>query len=387
MNERYNQRGVSASKEDVHNAIKNIDKGIFPNAFCKVIPDILGGDPEYCNIMHADGAGTKSSLAYLYWKETGDLSVWRGIAQDAIVMNTDDLLCIGATDKILLSSTIGRNKNLVPGEVISAIINGTEEVLEMLRNFGVTIYSTGGETADVGDLVRTIIVDSTVTCRMKRSEVITNEKIKAGQVIVAFASFGQASYETEYNGGMGSNGLTSARHDVFSKLLSEKYPESFDPSVPKELVYSGSKKLTDAYEGVPVNVGKLVLSPTRTYAPIVKEVLKNYLDVVGGIIHCSGGAQTKILHFINDLHIIKDNLFDTPPLFKLIQEESGTDWKEMYKVFNMGHRLEIYIDEQYANDLIAIGKSFNIDTKIIGRVEKSEGKKVTITHQGNTYTY
>lgn len=387
MDERYNQRGVSASKEDVHNAIKNIDKGIFPNAFCKVIPDILGGDPDYCNIMHADGAGTKSSLAYLYWKETGDLSVWKGIAQDAIVMNTDDLLCIGATDKILLSSTIGRNKNLVPGEVISAIINGTEEVLEMLRNFGVNIFSTGGETADVGDLVRTIIVDSTVTCRMKRSEVITNEKIKAGQVIVGFASYGQASYETEYNGGMGSNGLTSARHDVFSKLLSEKYPESFDPSVPKELVYSGSRKLTDSYEGVPVNVGKLVLSPTRTYAPVVKEILRNHLDQIGGIIHCSGGAQTKILHFVNDLHIIKDNLFDVPPLFRLIREESGTDWKEMYKVFNMGHRLEVYIDEQYAEDLIAIGKSFNIETKIIGRVEKSEGKKVTIVHQGNTYQY
>ncbi len=387
MNDRYMQRGVSSSKEDVHNAIKNIDKGIFPNAFCKVIPDILGGDPEYCNIMHADGAGTKSSLAYLYWKETGDMSVWKGIAQDAIVMNTDDLLCIGATDKILLSSTIGRNKNLVPGEVISAIINGTEEVLEMLRSFGVDIYSTGGETADVGDLVRTLIVDSTVTCRMKRSDVITNEKIKAGQVIVGFASFGQATYETEYNGGMGSNGLTSARHDVFSKLLAQKYPESFDPSVPENLVYSGSKKLTDNYEGVPLNVGKLVLSPTRTYAPIVKAVLTNYLDVVGGIIHCSGGAQTKILHFVNDLHIIKDNLFDTPPLFELIQKESGTDWKEMYKVFNMGHRLEIYIDEKYANELIAIGKSFNVDAKIIGRVEKSEGKKVTITHQGNTYTY
>ena len=387
MSDRYMQRGVSASKEDVHNAIKNIDKGIFPNAFCKVIPDILGGDPEYCNIMHADGAGTKSSLAYLYWKETGDISVWKGIAQDAIVMNTDDLLCIGATDKILLSSTIGRNKNLVSGEVISAIINGTEEVLEMLRSFGVNIFSTGGETADVGDLVRTIIVDSTVTCRMKRSEVITNEKIKAGQVIVGFASFGQASYETEYNGGMGSNGLTSARHDVFSKLLSEKYPESFDPSVPKELIYSGSRKLTDSYEGVPLNIGKLVLSPTRTYAPIVKEILKNYLEVVGGIIHCSGGAQTKILHFVNDLHIIKDNLFETPPLFKLIQQESGTDWKEMYKVFNMGHRLEVYIDEKYANDLISIGKSFNIDTKIIGRVEKAEGKKVTIFHNGTTYTY
>jgi phosphoribosylformylglycinamidine cyclo-ligase len=387
MSDRYMKRGVSASKEDVHNAIKNIDKGIFPNAFCKVIPDILGGDPEYCNIMHADGAGTKSSLAYLYWKETGDISVWKGIAQDAIVMNTDDLLCIGATDQILLSSTIGRNKNLVPGEVISAIINGTEEVLEMLRSFGMNIFSTGGETADVGDLVRTIIVDSTVTCRMKRSEVITNENIKAGQVIVGFASFGQASYETEYNGGMGSNGLTSARHDVFSKFLAEKYPESFDPSVPKELIYSGSRKLTDSYEGVPLNVGKLVLSPTRTYAPIVKEILKNYQEVVGGIIHCSGGAQTKILHFINDLHIIKDNLFETPPLFKLIQEESGTDWKEMYKVFNMGHRLEVYIDEKYATDLISIGKSFNIDTKIIGRVEKSEGKKVTILHNGATYNY
>ena len=359
MSDRYTQRGVSASKEDVHNAIKNIDKGIFPKAFCKVIPDILGGDPEYCNIMHADGAGTKSSLAYLYWKETGDMSVWKGIAQDAIVMNTDDLLCIGATDKILLSSTIGRNKNLVPGEVISAIINGTEEVLEMLRSFGVDIYSTGGETADVGDLVRTIIVDSTVTCRMKRSEVITNSAIKAGQVIVGFASFGQASYETEYNGGMGSNGLTSARHDVFSKLLAEKYPESFDPSVPKELVYSGSRKLTDKLEGVPVDIGKLVLSPTRTYAPLVKEVLKNYLNVIGGIIHCSGGAQTKILHFVDSLHIIKDNLFDVPPLFKLIQQESKTDWKEMYKVFNMGHRLEIYIDEKYANDLIAIGKSLD----------------------------
>lgn len=387
MSDRYNQRGVSASKEDVHNAIKNIDKGIFPKAFCKVIPDILGGDPEYCNIMHADGAGTKSSLAYLYWKETGDISVWRGIAQDAIVMNTDDLLCIGATDNILLSSTIGRNKNLIPGEVISAIINGTEEVLEMLRSFGIGIYSTGGETADVGDLVRTIIVDSTVTCRMKRSEVITNENIKAGQVIVGFASYGQASYETEYNGGMGSNGLTSARHDVFSKLLADKYPESFDPSIPKELVYSGSRKLTDKYEGLSVDIGKLVLSPTRTYAPVVQEVLKNYLNVVGGIIHCSGGAQTKILHFVNDLHIIKDNLFDVPPLFKMIQEESATDWKEMYKVFNMGHRLEIYIDEKYANDLIAIGKSFNIDTKIIGRVEKSASRKLTITHQGNTYNY
>jgi phosphoribosylformylglycinamidine cyclo-ligase len=387
MSDRYMQRGVSASKEDVHNAIKKIDKGIFPNAFCKIIPDILGNDPDYCNIMHADGAGTKSSLAYLYWKETGDLSVWKGIAQDAIVMNTDDLLCVGATDKILLSSTIGRNKNLVPGEVISAIINGTEEVLEMLRSFGVDIYSTGGETADVGDLVRTIIVDSTVTCRMKRSEVITNENIRPGQVIVGFASYGQASYETEYNGGMGSNGLTSARHDVFAHFLAEKYPESFDPAVPSELVYSGSRKLTDTYENVPLNVGKLVLSPTRTYAPVVKAMLKNLRSQIGGIIHCSGGAQTKILHFVDNLHIIKDNLFAVPPLFKLIQEESKTDWKEMYKVFNMGHRLEVYIDEKYAQELIEIGRSFNIEAQIVGRVEASESKKLTITHQGQTFQY
>ena len=387
MSDRYMQRGVSSSKEDVHNAIKNIDKGIFPNAFCKVIPDLLGGDSEYCNIMHADGAGTKSSLAYLYWKETGDMSVWKGIAQDAIIMNTDDLLCIGATDNILLSSTIGRNKNLIPGEVISAIINGTEEVLEMLRSHGIDILSTGGETADVGDLVRTIIVDSTVTCRMKRSDVITNEKIKPGQVIVGLASYGQSSYETAYNGGMGSNGLTSARHDVFSKILAEKYSESFDPAVPKELIYSGSYKLTDTIEGVPVNVGKLVLSPTRTYAPVIKEILKGFRDKIGGLVHCSGGGQTKVLHFVNNLHIIKDNLFEVPPLFKLIQKESKTDWKEMYKVFNMGHRMEIYIDEKYASEIISISKSFNIDAQIVGRVEKEEGKKLTIKSSQGEYTY
>jgi phosphoribosylformylglycinamidine cyclo-ligase len=387
MNERYMQRGVSASKEDVHNAISKIDKGIFPNAFCKVIPDILGGDEAFCNIMHADGAGTKSSLAYLYWKETGDISVWKGIAQDAVVMNTDDLLCIGATDNILLSSTIGRNKNLIPGEVIAAIINGTEEVLQMLRDNGVGIYSTGGETADVGDLVRTIIVDSTVTCRMKRSDVITNEKIKAGQVIVGFASYGQASYENEYNGGMGSNGLTSARHDVFSKIFASKYPETYDNSIPSDLIYSGNKNLTDAVEGSPINAGKLVLSPTRTYAPVVNAILNQYRDVVGGMIHCSGGAQTKILHFANNVHIIKDQLFDIPPLFKLIQEESKTDWKEMYKVFNCGHRLEVYIDEQYADALIQIGKSFNIDTQIIGRVEGFEGKKLTIKDKGQVFEY
>ncbi len=387
MSERYSQRGVSASKEDVHNAIKNIDKGIYPKAFCKIIPDILGGDDAYCNIMHADGAGTKSSLAYLYWKETGDMSVWKGIAQDAIVMNTDDLLCVGATDNILLSSTIGRNKNLVPGEVISAIINGTEEVLSMMRGFGVNIFSTGGETADVGDLVRTIIVDSTVMCRMKRSDVITNEKIKAGQVIVGFSSYGQANYEREYNGGMGSNGLTSARHDVLSKFIAEKYPESYDPSVPKELVYSGSKKLTDKYPGVPLNIGKLILSPTRTYAPIVKEIVASYRNEVGGIVHCSGGAQTKVLHFVDNVHIIKDDLFDVPPLFRLIQEESGADLKEMYKVFNMGHRLEVYIDEKYADDLISIGKSFGVETKVIGSVEKYEGKKLTIKAQGETLVY
>jgi len=381
------QRGVSASKEDVHNAIKNLDKGIFPNAFCKVVPDLIAGDPEFCNIMHADGAGTKSSLAYLYWKETGDLSVWKGIAQDAIIMNIDDLLCVGATQNILLSSTIGRNKNLIPGEVISAIINGTEEVLQMLRDNGVNIISTGGETADVGDLVRTIIVDSTVTARMKREEVITNEKIKHGQIIVGLASYGQASYEDEYNGGMGSNGLTSARHDVFHHSIAEKYPESFDPSVPKDLVYSGSKILTDSVEGSPLDAGKLVLSPTRTYAPIIVEILKQFRNQIGGMIHCSGGAQTKVLHFVNDVHIVKDNLFDIPPLFKLIQQESGTDWKEMYKVFNMGHRMEIYIDEKYANDIISISKSFNVDAKIIGRVETLEETKLTIESSVGKYLY
>lgn len=387
MSDRYMQRGVSASKEDVHNAIKNLDKGIFPNAFCKVVPDLIAGDPEFCNIMHADGAGTKSSLAYLYWKETGDISVWKGIAQDAIIMNIDDLLCVGATQNILLSSTIGRNKNLIPGEVISAIINGTEEVLQMLRDNGVNIISTGGETADVGDLVRTIIVDSTVTARMKREEVITNEKIKPGQVIVGLASYGQASYEDEYNGGMGSNGLTSARHDVFHHSIAEKYPESFDPSVPKDLVYSGSKKLTDSVEGSPLDAGKLVLSPTRTYAPIIVEILKQFRNQIGGMIHCSGGAQTKVLHFVNDVHIVKDNLFDIPPLFKLIQQESGTDWKEMYKVFNMGHRMEIYIDEKYANDIISISKSFNVDAKIIGRVEILEETKLTIESSVGKHLY
>jgi len=387
MDERYMQRGVSASKEDVHNAIKNIDKGLYPTAFCKIIPDILGGDKDFCNIMHADGAGTKSSLAYIYWKETGDISVWRGIAQDAVIMNTDDLLCVGATDNILLSSTIGRNKNLIPGEVIAAIINGTEEVLQMLRDNGVGIYSTGGETADVGDLVRTIIVDSTVTCRMKRSEVITNEEIKPGQVIVGFASYGQATYENEYNGGMGSNGLTSARHDVFSKVFASKYPESYDGAIPQDLIYSGKVHLNDAVEGSPLNAGKLVLSPTRTYAPLVKAILDNYRNVIGGMVHCSGGAQTKVLHFVNNLHIIKDNLFPVPPLFKLIHEQSQTNWKEMYKVFNSGHRLEIYIDEQYAQDLISIANSFNIDAQIIGRVEASETKKLTIKAQGEVFEY
>lgn len=381
------QRGVSASKEDVHNAIKNLDKGIFPKAFCKVVPDFMGADKNYCNIMHADGAGTKSSLAYMYWKETGDLSVWKGIAQDAIIMNIDDLLCVGATNNILVSSTIGRNKNLIPGEVLSALINGTEEVLQMLRDNGMNIISTGGETADLGDLVRTVVVDSTVIARMKREDVITNEKIQAGQVIVGLASSGQASYETEYNGGMGSNGLTSARHDVFSKELMHKYPESFDHDVPEELVYSGTKQLTDIIEGSPLDAGKLVLSPTRTYAPVIVELLKNLKDQIGGMIHCSGGAQTKILHFIDDLHIIKDNLFSIPPLFKMIQEESGTDWKEMYKVFNMGHRMEIYIDERYAQEVISIARSFNIESQIIGRVESSEKKQLTISSNSRVYTY
>ncbi|MFL5729543.1 MAG: AIR synthase related protein [Cytophagaceae bacterium] len=387
MDDKYMQRGVSSSKEDVHNAIKNLDKGLYPNAFCKVIPDILGSDPEWCNIMHADGAGTKSSLAYIYWKETGDISVWKGIAQDAIIMNTDDLLCVGATDQILVSSTIGRNKNLVPGEVISAIINGTEEVLQMLRDHGMNIYSTGGETADVGDLVRTIIVDSTVTCRMKREDIISNEKIKPGMVIVGLASSGQASYEKEYNGGMGSNGLTSARHDVFSKIFASKYPETFDNSIPDDLVYTGKYKVTDRFEDVPVTAGKLVLSPTRTYAPIVKEILKEHRKTVGGMVHCSGGGQTKVLHFVNDVHIVKDNLFDIPPLFRMIQQESNTSWKEMYKVFNMGHRMEFYVEEKYAADIISISQSFKVDAKIIGRVEAGKDKKLTISTKKETFTY
>jgi phosphoribosylformylglycinamidine cyclo-ligase len=387
MSDRYNQRGVSASKEDVHNAIKNLDKGLFPQAFCKIVPDHLTGDEEYCTIMHADGAGTKSSLAYMYWKETGDISVWKGIAQDAIIMNIDDLLCVGCTDKILLSSTIGRNKNLIPGEVISAIINGTEEVLQMLRDNGVNIISTGGETADVGDLVRTIIVDSTVTARMKRSEVISNDNIKAGHVVVGLASYGQATYENEYNGGMGSNGLTSARHDVFSKELMAKYPESFDPSVPDNLIYTGSKKLTDQVNKVELDAGKLVLSPTRTYAPVIKKVLEELPGKIAGMVHCSGGAQTKVLHFVENLHIIKDNLFPTPPLFKMIQEESGTDWKEMYKVFNMGHRMELYVDEADAQAVIDISKSFNIDAQIIGRVEASEQKQVTVKSEHGEFVY
>lgn len=388
ISKRYSQRGVSAGKEDVHNAIKNVDKGLFPKAFCKIIPDYLTNDENYCLIMHADGAGTKSSLAYMYWKETGDLSVWKGIAQDALIMNIDDLLCVGATDNILLSSTIGRNKNLIPGEVISAIINGTEELIEELKSFGVTIHSTGGETADVGDLVRTIIVDSTVTARMKRSDVIDNANIQPGDVIVGLASFGQATYEKEYNGGMGSNGLTSARHDVFSKYLAQKYPESFDAAVPEELVYSGSKKLTDTVENSPLDAGKLVLSPTRTYAPVIKKILSKYTSKdIHGMVHCSGGAQTKILHFIGNLHIIKDNLFEVPPLFKLIQEESKTDWKEMCQVFNMGHRMEIYCNESIATDLIAISKSFNIDAQIVGRVEASEEKKLTIKSEFGVFEY
>lgn len=389
ISKRYALRGVSAGKEDVHNAIKNVDKGLFPKAFCKIVPDSLTGDEEYCLVMHADGAGTKSALAYMYWKETGDISVWKGIAQDALIMNVDDLLCVGATDRIMLSSTIGRNKNVIPGEVISAIINGTEELLEDLKSFGVTIHSTGGETADVGDLVRTIIVDSTVTARMKRSDVIDNANIKPGDVIVGLASFGQATYETEYNGGMGSNGLTSARHDVFHKYLADKFPESFDAAVPNDLVYSGSKKLTDAVENSPIDAGKLVLSPTRTYAPIIKAILSKYdATDIHGMVHCSGGAQTKILHFVEDLHIIKDNLFDVPPLFDLIQKESGTDWKEMYQVFNMGHRMEIYCNEAVAKELIAISESFNVPAQIVGSVEAcDEGKKLTITSDKGTFEY
>ncbi|MDK2979021.1 MAG: phosphoribosylformylglycinamidine cyclo-ligase [Bacteroidales bacterium] len=384
---RYNLRGVSASKEDVHNAIKNIDKGLYPSAFCKIIPDILGGDENYCNIMHADGAGTKSSLAYMYWKETGDLSVWKGIAQDAVVMNLDDLLCVGATDNILLSSTIGRNKNLIPGEVIAAIINGTEELLQELRELGISIYSTGGETADVGDLVRTIIVDSTVTTRMKRNLVIDNKNICSGDVIIGLSSSGKASYEKNYNGGMGSNGLTSARHDVFHHYLAKKYPESYDPAMPESVVYSGSYKLTDAIEKLGVDAGKLVLSPTRTYAPVMKKIFENYRSEIHGLIHCSGGAQTKILNFVNHLHIIKDNMFEIPALFKIIQEESGTAWDEMYKVFNMGHRMEIYTKPEMAKDIIEISNSFGIDAQMIGHCEKSDSKKLTIQSEFGTFHY
>lgn len=385
--QRYNQRGVSASKEDVHNAIKNIDKGIFPKAFCKIIPDILGGDAEYCNIMHADGAGTKSSLAYLYWKETGDLSVWKGIAQDALIMNIDDLLCVGATDNILLSSTIGRNKMLIPGEVISAIIQGTNDLCEELSSLGVNIYPTGGETADVGDLVRTIIVDSTVTCRMKKSDVISNDNIQDGDVIVGLSSYGQATYEKEYNGGMGSNGLTSARHDVFANYLATKYPESYDSSIPSNLVYSGNMKLTDMIEGLGIDAGKLVLSPTRTYAPVIKQILDKLRPVIHGMVHCSGGAQTKVLHFVDKVKITKNNLFPVPPLFKLIQEQSGTDWKEMYKVFNMGHRMEIYLPSEYAEAVIDISKSFGIDAQIVGYVEKSDKTELLIDSEFGRFEY
>lgn len=387
LHNRYMMRGVSAAKEDVHNAIKNIDKGIFPQAFCKIIPDILGGDPEYCNIMHADGAGTKSSLAYMYWKETGDLSVWKGIAQDALIMNTDDLLCVGAVDNILVSSTIGRNKMLVPGEVISAIINGTDELLASMREMGIGIYATGGETADVGDLVRTIIVDSTVTCRMKRSDVINNANIQPGDVIVGLASFDQATYETSYNGGMGSNGLTSARHDVFAKYLAEKYPESYDHAVPDELVYSGHYHLDDKLADVPVNAGQLVLSPTRTYAPVIKRILDELRPEIHGMVHCTGGAQTKVLHFVNDnCKVIKDNMFTVPPLFRMIREESQTDWKEMYKVFNMGHRMEIYVKPEFAEKVINISKSFNIDAQIIGHIEEGE-KSLTIKSEFGEFNY
>lgn len=386
MTDRYAQRGVSADKEDVHSAIKNIDKGLYPKAFCKIVEDI-SGDSEYCTIMHADGAGTKSSLAYLYWKETGDINVWKGIAQDAIIMNVDDLLCVGSTDNILLSSTIGRNKNLIPGEVISEIINGTEEVLQMLRDNGINIKSTGGETADVGDLVKTIIVDSTVTARMKRSDVINNENIRPGDLIVGIASYGQANYEKEYNGGMGSNGLTSARHDVFDKMYAEKYPESFDQDVPRDLVYSGSKKLTDSVEGTPLDAGKLVLSPTRTYGPIIKSIFKELRSEIHGMVHCSGGAQTKILHFVDNVRVVKDNLLPTPPLFHMIHKESGTDWKEMYKVFNMGHRMEIYVDEESSDEIVEIARSFNVDAQVIGRVEASESKELIIQSEHGLFQY
>jgi phosphoribosylformylglycinamidine cyclo-ligase len=384
---RYQSRGVSAGKEDVHNAIKNIDKGLFPKAFCKIVPDYLTGDADYCIVMHADGAGTKSSLAYMYWKKTGDLSVWRGIAQDALIMNIDDLLCVGATGPILLSSTIGRNKNLIPGEVLSAIINGTEDLLAELRSYGIDIHSTGGETADVGDLVRTIIVDSTVICRMKKADVISNDRIQPGDVIVGLASYGQATYEKEYNGGMGSNGLTSARHDVFSKSLASEFPESFDPNVPSDLVYSGTKDLLDSVEGSPIDAGKLVLSPTRTYAPVIKKMLENHRNDIHGMVHCSGGAQTKVLHFIDEIHVIKDNLFPIPPLFEMIQHESGTSWEEMYKVFNMGHRMELYVNEDIAKSLIEISESFGIAAKIIGRVESAVNKKLTIKSEKGNFEY
>ena len=384
---RYQARGVSAGKEDVHNAIKKLDKGLFPKAFCKIIPDYLTGDESHCIVMHADGAGTKSSLAYMYWKKTGDLSVWKGIAQDALIMNIDDLLCVGATGPILLSSTIGRNKNLIPGEVISAIINGTEEILEELRSYGIEIHSTGGETADVGDLVRTIIVDSTVVCRMKRSDVISNHTIQTGDVIVGLASFGKATYENDYNGGMGSNGLTSARHDVFSKELALEFPDSFDPNVPSEYIYSGSKELLDKIDGSPIDAGKLVLSPTRTYAPIIKQILDKHRSEIHGMVHCSGGAQTKVLHFVDNVHVIKDNLFPTPPLFDLIQKESNTDWKEMYKVFNMGHRMELYVKPDIAESIISISKSFDVDARIVGRVESSTDAKVTIKSDKGNFEY
>ncbi len=387
MDQRYQQRGVSATKKEVHKAIAGIDKGIFPKAFCKIVPDYLGGDSNYCNIMHADGAGTKSSLAYTYWRETGDLNVWHGIAQDAVIMNTDDLLCVGATSNILLSSTIGRNKNLIPGEVIKAIIEGTEHILELLRDHGISIYSTGGETADVGDLVRTVIVDSTVTARMPKSEVISNHTIQSGDVIVGLASFGQANYEISYNGGMGSNGLTSARHDVFDKYLGQKYPESYDAAIPDELVYAGGKKLLDEIEGLGVNAGQLVLSPTRTYAPIMKMIIDQYRDHLHGIVHCSGGAQTKILHFVENLHIVKDQLFNTPPLFKLIQEQSGTDWQEMYQVFNMGHRMELYLPEAFAGEVIDISKSFGVDARVVGYVERSDKTRLTIKSEHGIYEY
>ncbi len=384
---RYNQRGVSASKEDVHSAIKNIDKGLFPKAFCKVVPDILTGNDEYCTVMHADGAGTKSSLAYMYWKETGDMSVWKGIAQDAIVMNLDDLLCVGITNNILLSSTIGRNKNLIPGEVISAIVNGTEELCQQLRDLGVGIVLTGGETADVGDLVRTIIVDSTVTARAKRSKIISNGNIQDGDVIIGLSSFGKAKYESEYNGGMGSNGLTSARHDVFSNYLAQKYPESYDSNVPSDLVYSGKYRLTDMIEEIGITAGKMVLSPTRTYAPIIREVLENYHPAIHGLVHCSGGAQTKVMHFVSDLHIVKDNLFSVPPLFRIIQETSGTDWHEMYKVFNMGHRFEIYVQPEFAKDIIAISNEFGVEAQIVGYCSKHNGNMLTIKSPFGEFNY